>query len=90
MVVLSSCTKLSIHANRWVKVRSSARHIITMSSFMSLVATEPLIYRYELACCYCMQLEFQKAVDIFEKLVGAQNFQVCLVVCGVLHVVLWC
>jgi hypothetical protein len=38
--------------------------------------TDPLIYRYELACCYCMQLEFKKAAEIFKVLVRAENFQV--------------
>ena len=37
---------------------------------------EPLIYRYELACCYCMKLEFAKAAEIFVKLIDAENFQV--------------
>jgi len=36
----------------------------------------PLIYRYELANCYCMKLEFKKAAEIYTPLIEVQKFQV--------------
>eukprot|EP01118_Nematostelium_gracile_P005260 TRINITY_DN1651_c0_g2_i1.p1 TRINITY_DN1651_c0_g2~~TRINITY_DN1651_c0_g2_i1.p1 ORF type:complete len:603 (-),score=192.81 TRINITY_DN1651_c0_g2_i1:63-1871(-) len=36
----------------------------------------PLIYRYELGNCYCMKLEFKKAIELYEPLIGVQKFQV--------------
>ena len=36
----------------------------------------PLIYRYELANCFCMTLDFKKAAEIYLPLVEVQRFQV--------------
>lgn len=37
---------------------------------------EPLIYKFELANCYCMKLEWQKAAEQFAPLIKAEKFQV--------------
>jgi len=36
----------------------------------------PLIYRYELANCYCMTLDFHKAAEIYAPLIDVTQFQV--------------
>lgn len=36
----------------------------------------PLIYRYELANCYCMKLDFKAAVPLYEELIKMPDFQV--------------
>jgi len=36
----------------------------------------PLIYRYELANCYCMKLDWAKAIELYESLIDEQRFQV--------------
>eukprot|EP01133_Synstelium_polycarpum_P004229 gene4229-4933_t len=36
----------------------------------------PLIYTYELANCYCMRMEWPKAITLFEGLVREENFQI--------------
>jgi len=36
----------------------------------------PLIYRYELANCWCMKMEWSKAADLYLPLTGATTFQV--------------
>lgn len=36
----------------------------------------PLIYRYELANCYCMKMEWKKAADLYIPLIEEKNFQV--------------
>jgi len=38
----------------------------------------PLIYRYELGNCYCMELKWQKAADMYLPLLDEQRFQVRL------------
>jgi hypothetical protein len=42
----------------------------------SKMLKRPLIYRYELANCYCMTLEFAKAAEIYTPLVEVTKFQV--------------
>jgi len=37
---------------------------------------EPLIYKYELACCYAMKLDWATAASHFEALLTAEQFQV--------------
>jgi len=37
---------------------------------------EPLIYKYELACCYAMKLDWATAASHFEALLTAEKFQV--------------
>lgn len=41
----------------------------------------PLIYRYELANCYCMKLEWQKAAELYLPLIDEQKFQVRIICC---------
>lgn len=36
----------------------------------------PLIYRYELGNCFCMQLEWKKAIDLWAPLCEEEKFQV--------------
>ncbi|KYQ93255.1 hypothetical protein DLAC_05909 [Tieghemostelium lacteum] len=36
----------------------------------------PLIYKYELANCYCMLLNWDEAIKIFEELVAEESFQI--------------
>jgi len=42
---------------------------------------EPLIYKYELACCYSMKVDWETAVTQFEALIQAEKFQV-RAICG--------
>jgi len=37
---------------------------------------EPLIYKYELACCFVMKLDYATAAAHFEELIKAEKFQV--------------
>jgi len=46
---------------------------------MSLIL--PLIYRYELANCYCMKLEWQKASELYLPLIEEPKFQVRIICC---------
>lgn len=51
----------------------------------------PLIYRYELANCYCMELEWEKAVNLFVPLIEETKFQVrciCAVQAGACYIML--
>jgi tetratricopeptide (TPR) repeat protein len=45
----------------------------------SNLKSEPLIYKYELANCYCMKMEFSKAVDQFLPLIKDEKFQVRII-----------
>jgi hypothetical protein len=36
----------------------------------------PLIYRYELANCYCINLQWEKAIENYLPLIDAPKFQV--------------
>ncbi|EGC33419.1 hypothetical protein DICPUDRAFT_36750, partial [Dictyostelium purpureum] len=36
----------------------------------------PLIYKYELANCYCIKLQWDKAIQVFEELVKEEKFQI--------------
>ncbi|KAF2069755.1 hypothetical protein CYY_008931 [Polysphondylium violaceum] len=42
----------------------------------SNLAKAPLIYKYELAACYCVKTEWNKAIPIFETLIQEENFQI--------------
>jgi len=42
---------------------------------------EPLIYKYELACCFVMKLDFATAAAHFEELIKSEKFQV-RAICG--------
>ena len=42
---------------------------------------EPLIFKYELANCYCMKLDWEKAIEQFNPLVKEEKFQV-RIICG--------
>jgi len=42
---------------------------------------EPLIYKYELACCFAMKLDYATAAVHFEELIKAEKFQV-RAICG--------
>lgn len=42
---------------------------------------EPLIYKYELACCFVMKLDYVTAAVHFEELIKAEKFQV-RAICG--------
>lgn len=41
----------------------------------------PLIYRYELANCFCMKLEWQKAAELYLTLIDEPKFQVRIFCC---------
>jgi hypothetical protein len=75
-VALTSCFEQYIHASHCNRVTAFSSFQKGGHFFDGSARTDPLIYRYELACCYCMQLEFKKAAEIFKVLVRAENFQV--------------
>lgn len=41
----------------------------------------PLIYRYELANCYCMKLDWKKASELYLPLIDEPKFQVRIICC---------
>jgi len=69
-VMGSHCARKQCNLDKGIKLMEIA---IDNSKNLS---QPPLIYRYELANCYCMNLEFQKAADMFAPLTTVPKFQV--------------
>jgi hypothetical protein len=45
----------------------------------SNLKTEPLIYKYELANCYAMKMDWPKAIEQFQPLLAHEKFQVRII-----------
>jgi len=69
-VMGSHCARKQCDIDRGIKLMETA---LDNSKHLK---QPPLIYRYELANCYCMTLNFQKAAELYAPLVEVEKFQV--------------
>lgn len=69
-VMGSHCARKQCNVDEGIKFMESA------IENCKTLGVSPLIYKYELANCYCMKMKWDVAASHFEPLVEANNFQV--------------
>jgi len=69
-VMGSHCARKQCNVDEGIKFMESA------IDNCKTLGVSPLIYKYELANCYCMKMKWDVAASHFEPLVDADNFQV--------------
>jgi tetratricopeptide (TPR) repeat protein len=63
-------------ARKQCNVEEGIRYMDAAIENCKSLGVAPLIYKYELANCYCMSLKWEVAATNFEPLVEAEKFQV--------------